>query len=465
MDHTKKPDSALHYYFIALDLAKKVKNDYLVYACYNNIANMYKDKQDFQTALGYYQKGIELTKRMGENSSTAFTLNNVGALYLKMGKPKEALKYSEEAFGMALEQQSASGLVNIYSNLAKAYEAEGMWEKAYHNQKEYTQLIEDYFNEKRTSSMADMEAKYQNEKKQAEIALLNKENEFQDLKIDRQRSLQNLMAAGLGLLFMFVIVIILAYRDKQKTNRLLHEQQEEIKRINAGLERMVKERTEALASMNTELNELLYRTSHDLRTPITKLMGLVGLAKTQAMPAETVLDYIDQTMELLNQQNLSICEIGIIRHHNPTPVETDLKTTLEGVVRDLKDHPQFEGQEIKLEVDEGINCLLNPYLFRIAVKEVAGNALAFGTNQSAPIRITAQKVGPHLRLEVRDQGPGIPDEIRDSLFDLFVKGANTPGHFGLGLYKARLAVEQLGGTLTYQSVPGEGTAFEIRMDC
>ncbi|MBL0019106.1 MAG: ATP-binding protein [Bacteroidetes bacterium] len=73
----------------------------------------------------------------------------------------------------------------------------------------------------------------------------------------------------------------------------------------------------------------------------------------------------------------------------------------------------------------------------------------------------AQKEGNHLRMAVEDQGPGIPAGIQQTLFDLFVRGNNSPSHFGLGLYKARLAVQRMGGNLSYRSAAGGGTVFEI----
>jgi signal transduction histidine kinase len=463
MDRAENSDSALDYYFTALELAKAVQNNRALHSCYNNIALIYKGKKDFDNALAYFQEGIAITRACQDYSSTAFMLNNVGGMYFQMGQLKEALRYSEEAYGMALEHQTASGLVNIHSNLAQAYAATGKWEKAYFHQHAYTGLVETYFNEKSSSSMADMEGKYQNDKKQAEIALLNKDNEFKALQIDRQNTTQNLLIGGLGLLLLLVILAVVAYLDKQKTNRLLHDQQEEIKRINAGLEEKVLERTQALEIANKELNDLLYRTSHDLRSPITKILGLLGLAEAEAMSAETVLEHIGLTMAALNAQNLSICELGAMRHHVSAPAMLDLRAALEEVLTKLKMHFDLDTSAVMLEVKGGTACTVDPYLLEIAVREIVANALAFGRAPHARVRIVAQNEGDHFRMAVEDQGPGIPAGIKQTLFDLFVKGNNSPGHFGLGLYKARMAVQRMGGLLSYRSEPGAGTVFEIAM--
>lgn len=460
-DRAENLDSALHYYFTALELATAVHNGRALHCCYNNIALIYRDKKDFDNALSYFQEGIAIARAMSDYNATAFMLDNVGGTYFQMGQPKEALRYSEEAYGMALAHQTASGLVNIHSNLAQAYAATGTWEKAYFHQHAYTELVESYFNEKSSSSMADMEGKYQNEKKQAEIALLNKDNAYKALQIDRQNTTQNLLIGGLALLLLLVIVAVVAYLDKQKTNRLLYDQQEEIKRINAGLEEKVTERTQALEIANKELNDLLYRTSHDLRSPITNIMGLLGLAHTEAMPTGTVLEHIGRTMEGLNAQNLSICELGAMRHHVSAPASLDLRATLEEVLAELKMHFDLDTSAVMLEVKAGTTCTVDPYLLKIAVREIVANALAFGGAPPARVRIVAQKEGDHFRMAVEDQGPGIPAGIKQTLFDLFVKGNNSPGHFGLGLYKARLAVQRMGGSLSYRSEPGAGTVFEI----
>ncbi len=461
MDRAQNPDSSLYCYFTALELAKAVQNDRAIHSCYNNIALIYRARKDFDNALAYFQKGLEITRAIQDFSSTAFLLNNIGGMYFEMGQPKEALRYSEEAYGMSLEHQTASGLVNIHSNLARAYAATGKWEKAYFHQHAYTELVQTYFNEKSSSSMADLEGKYQNEKKQGEIALLNKDNEVKALQIDRQKTTQNLLIGVLALLLLLVIVAVVAFLDKQRTNRLLHDQQEQIKRINAGLEEKVMERTQALEIANKELNDLLYRTSHDLRSPITKIMGLLGLAKSDAMPPATVLEYIGRTIDELNAQNLSICELGSMRHHIAAPATLDLQATLSELLAELKSQFDVDTSEVSLDVKTGTVCTVDPYLFKIAVREIVANALAFGGAPNPKVRILAQKEGNNLRIAVEDQGPGIPAGIQQTLFDLFVKGNNSPGHYGLGLYKARLAVQRMGGMLSYRSKADAGTVFEI----
>ena len=368
MDYTDQHDLSFYYYFMSLEIARQINDGYAAFSCYNNLALLYQENKEFETALEYYQKGMEITLRNEDFSSTAFILNNIGLMYFKWGKLPEARQYCEQAYGMAPEHQSASGLVNIHSNLAMIYEANQKWDQAFVHQKAYTELIQNYFNEKISSSMADMEGKYQNEKKQAEIALLNKENELNALVIERQKTLQKLMAGGLVLLVFLVIFIVVAYRDKQKTNQLLSEQQEEIKRINSGLEQKVKERTEALARANRDLTDLLYRTSHDLRSPLTKIMGLMELTRSGAMPASEVLKHVEETTEILNRQNLSVCEIGEIREHIPAPQSIELRKTLLSLLDTLKIHPPVSADRIKLEVDPTLTCSLDPFLLGIAVK-------------------------------------------------------------------------------------------------
>jgi signal transduction histidine kinase len=203
----------------------------------------------------------------------------------------------------------------------------------------------------------------------------------------------------------------------------------------------------------------LYRSSHDLRSPITKILGLLGLAEAGAMPTETVLEHIGRTMEGLNGQNLSICELGSIRDHRSAPASLDLQESLEEVLSELKTSFDVDTSAVELEVNAGTVCTVDSYLLKIAVREIVANALAYGG--SGKVRIVAQNEGGQLRMAVEDQGPGIPAGIQQTLFDLFVRGNNSPSHFGLGLYKARLAVQRMGGKLSYRSKTDGGTVFEI----
>jgi signal transduction histidine kinase len=150
-------------------------------------------------------------------------------------------------------------------------------------------------------------------------------------------------------------------------------------------------------------------------------------------------------------------------------VPLDLHAVVSAVVRLIRAHPDcrpdasilIEGGRTTLDGDEDLlhrvvaNLVLNavqaargPIKITVSIAAVSAGEIPHGTNLEHAVR-----------LQVRDNGPGIPPEIRDRLFDPFV--SSRPGGTGLGLAIVQRAVEAHRGLVLVDSAPGTGTTFTI----
>jgi signal transduction histidine kinase len=124
---------------------------------------------------------------------------------------------------------------------------------------------------------------------------------------------------------------------------------------------------------------------------------------------------------------------------------------------------------IVLRAPDELPAQADPRRIRQALENLVSNALKYSP-AGAPIEVTIQEEkrqeGDVERvwavISVHDQGPGIPAEMRPSLFTRFASGPNSTG-LGLGLYLARSIAEAHGGTLTVDSSPGQGTTFYLAL--
>jgi signal transduction histidine kinase len=161
---------------------------------------------------------------------------------------------------------------------------------------------------------------------------------------------------------------------------------------------------------------------------------------------------------------------GIVRrmldlHRQPWTVdaEMNLAATIHAVVTLLEPVFRQYGVTIATEVDEAPLCVRLP---ESVVRQVLVNLLtnaAEASPRGGLIKIQATVSEDHFQIAVLDQGPGIPEEIRECIFEPFFSTKHAEGAEGLGLGLAicKSIVETLGGELVFHSQPGRGCTFRV----
>jgi two-component system sensor histidine kinase PilS (NtrC family) len=223
------------------------------------------------------------------------------------------------------------------------------------------------------------------------------------------------------------------------------------------------ERLEAVAALSASL-------AHEIRNPLASIRSSVEqLARTAQADeddrylAQLIVRESDRLSRLLNE----FLDFARVRATKFAPV--DLQAVVTAAVRMVREHPdckadteiRVQGQRTVLEGDEDL-------LYRVVVNLVlnaaqAAKGPAVVTVTTGPAKVGDLPLGNNiehpLRLEVRDTGPGIPEELRDRLFEPFVTGRS--GGSGLGLAIVQRAVEAHRGVALVDSAPGKGTKFTI----
>ena len=223
------------------------------------------------------------------------------------------------------------------------------------------------------------------------------------------------------------------------------------------------ERLEAVAELSASL-------AHEIRNPLASIRSSVEqLARSKhADDDERFLSgLIVRESDRLSRRLSEFLDFARVRATHFAPL--DLHSVVVAVVRLIRAHPEcradaviaIEGEHTLLEGDEDLLHRVVANLVLNAVQAAKG-----------PIRVTVTVAVaqpseiPHgtdlehaIRLQVRDNGPGIPEEVRERLFQPFVSG--RAGGSGLGLAIVQRAVEAHRGLVLVDSVPGSGTTFTI----
>lgn len=211
-----------------------------------------------------------------------------------------------------------------------------------------------------------------------------------------------------------------------------------------------------LKERNFELDQILYRTSHDLRSPVTSMKGIMMLMNAE-LRTPACQEYGKHLNTRLRQMD------GLL----------DSLTTLARVMSDPLQFTSFSLKELVVEAFEGTHQLADlpsaalntrlgtdvvtsdrPLLLAL-LGELLKNARMYGPHQGSSIEVIWETVATEWYLEVKDNGEGIPRDIQPKIFDMFYRGSEKSQGNGLGLYIVRKVLDRLGGRVDFVSKPGE----------
>ncbi|PYC73309.1 histidine kinase [Micromonospora arborensis] len=263
-----------------------------------------------------------------------------------------------------------------------------------------------------------------------------------------------------------------------ETNRgvlaLYNQLTEELEETNRGVVALyaeLDEKSAQLRAASESKSRFLANVSHELRAPVTAIIGLGRLLTDSAsdpLTAEqgrqvdlirsSAADLLGLVNELLD---LAKAESGRIE---PDLTDVDLRPVfgqLRGTLRALATRP-----EVELVVEEPAAPALlrtDEVLLGQVLRNLLHNGLKF--TERGEVRLRARQHGDRWHFEVSDTGPGIAPDLHDRIFEEFyqVPGATRVGGTGLGLPYARRLVTLLGGTLELTSAPGQGSTFTVSL--
>jgi PAS domain S-box-containing protein len=225
--------------------------------------------------------------------------------------------------------------------------------------------------------------------------------------------------------------------------------------------------TKRLESINKELNDFLYKASHDLRGPIARIRGLINLGLLEANE-ETSLDYFERLENVAYEMNTILSKlltIYDINHHAFKVEEINPFILTKNLVwhkEQLKKEPLYD---INLDIDKNIKWNCDRILFEAIIENFLDNATAYNMKDVAKINLSIHEENSKLKIIVSDYGCGIDEMAVDKIFDIFFQGnENADLNSGLNLYMAKKAIEKLGGSIELIS-SSNPTTFEVKLPC
>ncbi|HMV07262.1 MAG TPA: HAMP domain-containing sensor histidine kinase [Cyclobacteriaceae bacterium] len=219
-----------------------------------------------------------------------------------------------------------------------------------------------------------------------------------------------------------------------------------------------------LENIHTDLQALVYQTSHGFRAPLASALGLLGLIRMECdgLHEKKYLNLIEQQITKMDTRLKNLAAVAMI-HQAPLMVQPfDFSGEVNNLVENLK--REFPGVTITIGYLPEQEFASDVSRLRVILQHLLHNACHFKKHEQEHwVAFTASLDSVTLDIEIYDNGIGIPKESMDNLFQMFYRGSPTSDGTGLGLYTVKRMVEKMHGTIRIDSVEGIGTTVRIRI--
>lgn len=249
------PEKELEYELKALKIYEEEHNERSMALLMGNISGYYADHKDFVKAIDYCRKALEIYTRSGDNEKTAWVLQSLGNYSSHLGQHARAIAYIKQALEVneKVETKHLLTKAEILESMAFAYSRMGNYKSAFETYLEYRVLEDSISNDSNREYLQELEKQYDTEKKEQQIALLEKDKKMSAAEIARKNAEADASAAQrnvliIGCVLMLVIagISVWAFINKRKSNQLLARQFSEIQTKNLIIQEKNKDITDSI---------------------------------------------------------------------------------------------------------------------------------------------------------------------------------------------------------------------------
>lgn len=232
---------------------------------------------------------------------------------------------------------------------------------------------------------------------------------------------------------------------------------------NARLYEASRARVIELLELDRMKKEFIASVSHDLRTPLTSILGSISVAKRDDVgPAqrEELLGVVERQGRHLNamvEQLLAASEL-----ERAGMMEMRETVDLAALVRVVAMDSEASGRPVTVEVPESVEVRGEADALRRIVENLVDNAFKHG---APPVRISVERDRDEVLMSIVDAGPGVDPEERARIFERFhrTEGSRALPGIGLGLSNVRVLAQACGGAVWVEDAPESGAAFRVRL--
>jgi signal transduction histidine kinase len=428
----------------------------------------YSKSKNLDKAEECFLKSLTISKKQ---NNALYQINNLFQLSLVesiRGNDEKELKYLDEALVLAEGSDYVDPLIQVYEQFAKLYGEKSDYKKTAFYLSKYKQLKDSIYSDELIKNLAKVQTNYA---ERENIKTIKEKDEVLVLKealIARQRA-QNLFVAIIVLLVLGLgLVLLIANKRQQRVSADLamakvqiEEQNSMLSVQNKELDKRVKERTvelsksnKMLMEVNSELDNFLYKTSHDIRGPLVTLKGLCNLALIEAKDSAAlrdILDKLDGQSDKMARILSRLTAVGKVNQSNLAPIKIDFKHILDTIIASEEVHIQTNNIKVTYHIEGNVTMISDWELVTSVLENTIDNGIKFYNSSSrvSPfVHISVNKEADQIVVKVEDNGIGILNSKVDEVFHMFMRASE-------------ICVDKLGGEIKLENSTKDGSTFVI----
>ncbi len=482
-----KPDSGLIYAQKAVDSDYENNDSLNLSTSVSTLGECYIAKKEYDKAIPFIKKSIRIAKAIDNYHGISWDLNDLAQIFLETNQLDSARYYAQMAVELSSEYGFKDQVLRAYEYMYKSYEKTDTKDSVY----KYFRLS---INTKDSLYTAQKAKDMQTFSFREQI----RQQEIEQDKIQLQNKIRTYgLIAGLVVLLLIAFLLYRNNRNRKKANKLLQKQKDEIEVQKKNVEETLTELKSTQAQLihsekMASLGELTAGIAHEIKNPLnfinnfseisTELLDEMQteLNSNSSEGVKEIVENLKQNLEKINQHGKRADSIvkGMLLHSRGTTGEkvlTDINDLLDQYVTLAYHGLRAQNKEFNITIEKDYDNNLEKMnvvpqdISRVFLNLV--NNACYAANEKKKIneidfvpvlKVSTKNLKDKVEIHIKDNGMGIPEEIRDKLFNPFFTTKPTGEGTGLGLSLSYdIIVKQHNGEIKFESEEGKYTEFII----
>ena len=437
-------DSALYYYRQSLAMNEQAGSQLGIGLCHIRFGEISEEHGDYAKAIEEYTNANDLLKEAGDEWHWLEAVLSIARIYIKEGKTADAQLFLDQACQTASSIGSQEHMVSVYNLYYQLYEKKGMLRQALDNYIRSSQLSDSLLDIQKLNNIQNQRLASERLNRQHEVELAQEQ-----VALEHQQKTTVLVGAIAAVLLALALVGLMGYR--MHTRNVKHRLMQQMQQVR---------------------ESFFTNVTHEFRTPLTVILGMAHQLEDQQdgdmaqvrSSAKMIVRQGNSLLGLINQ----LLDISKVRSAvgEPKWSHGNIVAFVTMAIENFSSYAESKRQELTFTHSlTALDMDFVPDYMEKIMSNLITNAIKY-TPSYGKINVTLEQSGTNrVKIQVFDTGRGIKAEALPHIFDAFFQGDVQEGDVGtgVGLSLVRLMVEAMNGTVSAESVEGQGSTFTVML--